>query len=125
MELGPRVLVADDDPDLRPAMVAALEDSGASVVSVATGAELIQRIADDAHFDLLVVDVSMPWMSGLQAALAARHAGLSMPIIVVSAGRDPGLPARVAALGGQVYFLRKPFELDELQRAARSFLGPR
>jgi CheY-like chemotaxis protein len=119
----PRILVADDDADLRMAATSALEADGAEVVAVASGAELVQQLAEEAPFDLLVTDVAMPWMSGLQVTLSARRAGLSLPVIVMTALRDADLPARVAALGGPVQLLRKPFSLAELQATVASMLG--
>ncbi len=112
-----RVLVADDDADLLDAVVSGLEEVGFTATAAATGAELVQRLADDGPFDVVVTDVAMPWMTGIQAAQHARYAGVATPLVVMTALDDPDIPRRVRALGAHAVFLRKPFMLADLQRA--------
>lgn len=116
------IIVADDDEDLRDAVARALEQLGATVVKVGSGGELIEKMAD-ASFDLVVTDVSMPWMSGLQAMGTARRAGIVTPVIVITALRDERLPERVGALGHSTALLRKPFDLQTLQELAETMLA--
>jgi CheY-like chemotaxis protein len=61
---GARVLVADDDPLLLATVTDALTHLGAKVTSAASGAELIEQMANEGPFDLVVTDISMPWMNG-------------------------------------------------------------
>ncbi len=117
-----RVLVADDDRDMRDAVAGVLQALGADVIRASSGGELIERMADEGPFDLLVTDISMPWMSGLQAVHAVRSAGLATPIIVMTAMKDERIPSQVEALGKNAVLLRKPFELDELEAAASKLL---
>ncbi len=117
-----RVLVADDDPDLLAAVVASLRAVGAIVTSATTGAELLERLAEDGPFDILVTDISMPWMTGLQVAHSAREAGLTIPLVVMTGLSDPSIDRRVRALGDRTALLRKPFDLDDLVRAMRSLV---
>lgn len=119
-----RILVADDDPDVLGAVSDALERLGAQVVRAESGADLIERMADEGPFSLVVTDVSMPWMSGLQAMYSVRTAGVSTPIIVMTALPDERIPAQVLALGNNSVLLRKPFELRELEEAAERLLLP-
>ena len=70
-------------------------------------------------FDLIVTDVSMPWMDGLKAVRSMRTVGLSTPVIVVTALSDEDLNTQVRALGPAI-LLRKPFELQELEAAIAS-----
>jgi two-component system response regulator MprA len=115
MVSGVRVLVVDDDPDLLETVGDALTRWGAEVTRATNGAELIETLADRGPFDLVITDVAMPWMAGLQAIHAARTAGLGTPVIVMTALRDEGIPARVKALGGNAVLLHKPFALTELE----------
>lgn len=117
-----RILVADDDPDLLETVGDALERWGADVVRAESGADLIERMADEGPFSLVVTDISMPWMSGLQAMHSARTAGISTPIIVMTALKDEQIPAQVHALGRNAALLRKPFDLDELEAMVSAFL---
>jgi DNA-binding response OmpR family regulator len=122
--LGPvHILVAEDDPDLREAVSAALERLGADVVQARSGAELIEQLADRKPFDLVVTDISMPWMTGLQAMFSARTAGVGMPVLVMTALEDEAIPDKVLALGDNALLLHKPFELRELEVAAETLLS--
>ena len=120
---GARVLVADDDPELLDAIATAFDRLDAEVVRASTGAQLVDRLADSGPFDLVVSDIAMPWMTGISALRAARTAGLTMSLIVITALRDRSIPEEVKALGGNVVLLRKPFELKALESAAVKLLG--
>lgn len=119
-----RILVADDDPELLDVVVAALEQWGADVTRADSGAQLIERLAHEGPFDLIVTDISMPWMSGMQAMYSARTAGLATPVVVMTALKEERIPAQVTGLGQNAVLLRKPFELAELERVVSSLLAP-
>lgn len=121
---GARILVADDDPELLDGVVRWLRREGADVRHAASGDELLDRLAYEGPFDLIVTDVAMPWMSGLQVMHSARTAGISTPIIVMTALRDEGIPAQVATLGHHAAYLRKPFEIAQLESVAERLLAP-
>lgn len=120
-----RVLVADDDPLMLVSVAEVLAQMGAEVVRAESGAEVIQHLAEDTkHFALIVTDISMPWMNGVQAMLAVRNAGLATPVIVMTALNDERIPSQVQALGPNAVLLRKPFDLSELESLASRFLAP-
>ncbi|HUJ57435.1 MAG TPA: response regulator, partial [Kofleriaceae bacterium] len=85
-----RVLVADDDLELLTEITEAVAQWGYAVDSACNGAELMEAMADRV-FDLVITDISMPWMTGLQASHAARYAGLATPILVITALRDDAI----------------------------------
>jgi len=116
-----RVVVADDNDDMRAAIRELMEGLGAEVAEAANGGDLIMLLTDDRPVDLLITDVRMPWMTGFQVSLAARNAGLTMPIIVVTAFGDDQLRAQVERLGS-ASLLSKPFRPDDLLSLARSLL---
>jgi DNA-binding response OmpR family regulator len=118
-----RVLVAEDDPELLGTVAAALEQAGADVVRAESGADLIERIADEGPFGLVITDISMPLMSGLHAVFSARGVGVATPVIVMTALRDDRLPEQVRSLGPNAVLLRKPFDLGELESAASALLS--
>jgi CheY-like chemotaxis protein len=122
---GARVLVADDDPLLLESVADALSSLGAGVIGASSGEELVEQLANEGPFDLVVTDVGMPWMSGLTAIHAARSAGIRMAVIIMTAREDDGIPAQVQALGPDAVFLRKPFGLAELGTAAAALLAAR
>jgi CheY-like chemotaxis protein len=119
------VLVADDDPQLLEAVCEAFNRMNANVVRASSGADLIEQLATAGPFDLVVTDISMPWMSGLQAMRATRAAGLATPVIVMTALKDNRLAAQVESLGENAVFLRKPFQLSELESAASMLMSGR
>ena len=122
MPIEGRVLVADDDPELLEVVADSLVRLGADVIRARTGAELIEQLAEHGPFDLVVTDIAMPWMTGLQAMHAARMVGLSTSVIVMTALRDPAIQARVKALGSNTALLEKPFDLDALESLAQKLL---
>jgi CheY-like chemotaxis protein len=118
-----RVLVADDDPQLLEAVSEAFTQLDANVVRASSGEDLIEQLATAGPFDLVVTDISMPWMSGLQAIRSTRAAGLATSVIVMTALTDSRIPAQVKALGANAVLLRKPFDLSELESAASMLLS--
>ncbi|HTL35607.1 MAG TPA: response regulator [Kofleriaceae bacterium] len=112
-----RVLVADDDPEMLELVAnIAKRNLGAEVTRVATGHELLDAIAHGA-FDLVITDISMPWMTGLQVMHSARTAGLPVPVVVMTGMENPELSEQVDALGTRARLLHKPFTLQELLAA--------
>lgn len=109
-----RVLVADDDPDLLEVIVEALTYQGAKVASASSGAELLERLAEESPFDLVITDVLMPWMTGLQVASSVREAGMEVPVIFMTGLEDASLIEKVRALQ-RTALLRKPFDAEQLQ----------
>ena len=120
---GVHVLVADDDVQLLDLVCEVLTRRGASVVRALNCGDLIEQLATAGPFDLIVTDISMPWMSGLQAIRLTRAAGLATSVIVMTALSDPRIPEQVKSLGANVAFLRKPFALSELEATASDLVG--
>ena len=120
---GARILVADDDPLLLDAVGDAFARHGGDVSRAGDGAALIDRLAVEGPFDLVVTDVSMPWMSGLRAMRATRTIGLGTSVIVMTALDDARIPSQVRALGRNAVFLRKPLDLAQLITAASTLLA--
>jgi putative two-component system response regulator len=118
----PRVLVADDDPAMRALLRATLTRSGYGVDEVDNGAEVLVSLSRSLP-DLLLLDVGMPGMDGLQVTRALRaHRELTLlPIILVTArGR---VEDKVAGLdAGATDFITKPFEPAELLARVRAGL---
>ncbi len=120
---SPRALVADDDPDLLGALADTLEQRGFEVVRATNGVELIDAVGKYEPFDLIVTDVAMPWMSGLQVLHSARYFGYDTPVVVITGLRDLDLATRVRTLGAHAVLLHKPFTPDALEEAIATALG--
>ncbi len=110
----PRVLVADDEDDARDALVMILQGDY-DVTSVADGESAVERVRSE-HPDLVLMDVFMPRLDGLQALDRIRSdpATADIPVIFVSAGTDDAVKARTFELGA-VDYLQKPFSDRELR----------
>jgi two-component system, OmpR family, response regulator MprA len=113
-----RVLLADDDRALRDAVGRALRLEGYDVVLATDGPEALD-VMTRARADLVVLDVSMPSMSGVEVCRRIRAAGDPAGVIMLTA-RD-GISDRVAGLdAGADDYLVKPFALDELLARVRA-----
>ncbi len=116
----PRVLVVDDDRAVRDSLRRSLEFNGYDVTLAADGAEALAGIGS-AHPDVVVMDVMMPRLDGLEATRAMRAAGHDLPILVLTA-RD-AVGDRVEGLdAGADDYLTKPFALAELLARLRALL---
>ena len=116
----PRVLVVDDDKAVRESLRRSLEFNGYDVSLASDGAEALAGIAAVAP-DVVVMDVMMPRLDGLEATRALRTAGNDLPILVLTA-RD-AVGDRVEGLdAGADDYLTKPFALQELLARLRALL---
>ena len=106
-----RVLVVDDEPDLRELYAVNLEDAGHEVITASNGAEGLGLLKRE-HPDVILLDLMMPVMDGYEFLHHLRkmpeHRGT--PAIVVSAAATGGFSRKVGATG----FVPKPFDADEL-----------
>jgi CheY-like chemotaxis protein len=114
------VLVVDDDPDIRSTIREILEDEGYCVLDAANGLEALGRLRGERAPDLILLDLSMPVMSGAEFRTEQRKdpALSSIPVVVVTAVGSPDVkvsPLEVDA------FLRKPVELEELLGTVERF----
>lgn len=118
-----RVLVADDDPSIRHAVRLKLTKAGLDVVPACDGEEAL-RLALESEPALLIVDVSMPFLTGYELCRELRKDARfrSTPVIVLTAMEQDIDPALAAELG-VVRFLTKPFSPRELLAHALELLG--
>jgi len=125
----PRVVVADDDADLRSLIVTALRGTGYAPVAVRNGAELLDQLSDALLSgdpargpDLVISDVRMPGLTGLGILIGARQARWSRPFILMTAYPDPRLREEAERCGAS--FFSKPFEIDALVTLVVSLAPP-
>ena len=120
MTSGARVLVVDDDPQLRQALTRALELDDYEVTTASNGAQALDSISQRRP-DVVVLDVMMPYVGGLDVCRTLRERRDKVPILVLTARDEVG--DRVAGLdAGADDYLTKPFALDELLARLRALL---
>jgi CheY-like chemotaxis protein len=107
-----RVLVVDDHAVNRLILARAVESAGATA-EMAEDGEHALRMLDEARFDLVFMDISMPVLDGIEATRRARAGGCAMPFVAVTALYTPG---EFSALGpfGFDGLICKPFDLAEV-----------
>jgi DNA-binding response OmpR family regulator len=117
----PRVLVADDEDDIRALVCLAVARAGGAVVgAVADGTTALAAARSDLP-DLAVLDVSMPGATGLEVCMALREdpATAGIRVLLLSAGASPDDVARGLAAGADAY-LAKPFQVAALVQRIRA-----
>jgi signal transduction histidine kinase/ActR/RegA family two-component response regulator len=120
---GAHVLLAEDHRDLHMVLRRFLERAGAVVESAFDGGEALARAAS-ASFDIILMDLRMPFMDGLQVARTLRRQGCETPIIALTA--DAATRRRGEALeAGFDECLSKPFTTDDLIACMRSSARPK
>ena len=99
-------------------MARTLTRYGGDVVQAASAQEALDSIARESRFDVLVTDISMPGMTGIELAQRLKTGLFNTPIIFVTGAElDADDQAEIARLGGVL--LRKPFDMVELVRAVQ------
>lgn len=123
---GPRVLVAEDDWDMRELIVASLRADGYDV----TAASDLDRLGDSVGVDtspdavaLIVTDNRMPGCTGLELLTALRAARWETPVILITAFGSAETHRHAASLGATAV-LDKPFPLDQLRALVRDTVRP-
>lgn len=117
---GARVLVVDDDPDVREAVETALELEGHRVTTATNGLAALKRLGQ-AEFDAMVLDVLMPNLDGFEVCRRLRASGNRTPILILTARDSEQDTIRGLDLGADDYLV-KPFGLGELLARMRALL---
>ncbi|HEY2510464.1 MAG TPA: response regulator [Polyangiaceae bacterium] len=123
-----RVVVAEDDADMRAMVADALRRDGHQVIELTNGGELLVRIAHQyrrlepaARVDLYVSDVRMPVVSGLEILRGLRDAHCTTPVILMTAFGDAQTRKEAESLGAVL--MDKPLRLDDLRKEVRRLLA--
>jgi len=119
-----RVLVAEDDREMRRLVVEALRKDGHDVIEASDGGRMLVRLAElfdkdpsMAEVDIIVSDVRMPICSGLDLIERMSEARWTVPCILMTAFGDDEIRRRAEAVGALL--LDKPLSLDDLRGAVR------
>ena len=119
-EQVPKVLVVDDEPNIRELVQVALKFHGCAVTTGATGSEALRLAASD-HPDLIVLDVMLPDVDGFEVCRRLRAGGNEVPIIFLTARDTTSESITGLTLGGDDY-ITKPFSVEALAARVRAVL---
>jgi DNA-binding response OmpR family regulator len=118
-----RILVVDDDPDTCALMADILLEEGYDVVTCSRGEEAMEIVSED-KFDLVLSDIKMPRVSGIELLSYVRKKNLETEVILITAYAS--VETAVQALRDEAFdYLTKPFSLPEFRERVRQALLPR
>jgi two-component system response regulator PilR (NtrC family) len=118
-----RILVIDDEADIRETFEALLSSAGYEVTTAESGAAAIER-ARKTPFDLAITDLRMPDMSGVDTIASLRRIDPALPVIVVSGYVSDESAQRCYEEGG-IRIVCKPFDIDEVLDLVQAALQDR
>ena len=120
------IMLADDDPLLLESATETLTREGFRVVVATDGQRALQE-ALGRRVDLIVMDVSMPQVGGVEAChcLKAMPKTSKIPVVLTAAKKDPAAKLMAERTHGSVRVLRKPFTPDELVSVVRQLVRPK
>jgi DNA-binding NtrC family response regulator len=118
---SPRILIVDDDPGQRSLLDSFLCSQGFEIILVDSGKQALETLRAG-KFDMMISDVRMPGLTGLETLRLARKEHATLPVLLVTAFTD--VRDAVAAMrDGAVNYLAKPIDLDELLSNVRHAIG--
>ena len=117
---GPRILVVDDEPNIRDLLATSLRFAGFAVRTVGNGAAAISAVIEEEP-DLIILDVMLPDINGFGVTKRLRASGYTSPILFLTAKDDTEDKITGLTVGGDDY-VTKPFSLDEIVARIRAIL---
>lgn len=121
-ELRPRILVCDDEENIRQVIRQMLEREGMEIIEAQNGDRALELLRVQ-EFDLLLLDFMMPGMSGLELLDATRTLVPRLPVIMLSGAADKAFRRKAISRGASECLL-KPFDLTELTHLVEQFATP-
>jgi DNA-binding NtrC family response regulator len=118
--MNPRILIVDDEATIRASLLEALAADGYETDAAESGEEALARCHATAY-DLLVTDLKLPGVSGLEVLQALRNQGKQTPVIMMTAYGDVDTAVSAMRLGAYD-FIPKPFKLTMLRKQVRAAL---
>lgn len=115
-----KILIAEDDRELRQLFQHVLVKNGYTVTGVSNGAEALEAI-DAGYYDLIISDIMMPKVDGYELVRAIREAGQNTPVMMITA-KDAFDDMRLGFLSGTDDYMVKPVNVNEMVLRVRALL---
>jgi DNA-binding response OmpR family regulator len=116
----PKVLLAEDDPDISAPLARALRREGYDLVLATDGPSALESALDD-EIDLIVLDIGLPRLDGLEVCRRLRSDGQTVPVLILTARADE-VDTVIGLDAGADDYVTKPFRLAELLARVRALL---
>jgi two-component system OmpR family response regulator len=115
-----RVLIVDDEPNIRDLLATSLRFAGYEIQTAANGAQAVSAVTESEP-DIILLDVMLPDMNGFSVTKKLRSSGIQAPILFLTARDDVEDKITGLTVGGDDY-LTKPFSLDEVVARIQAIL---
>src|SRR5277367_5064235 len=109
-----RILVVDDQEMMRDSLATTLVREGHEVIAAGDGTAAVQRLQSPARFDLLITDLKMPRMTGIELLAEAKKLRPEMPVVLMTAFATVNTAVEAMRLGAFDY-IQKPFDGEEIR----------
>src|SRR3954466_14768282 len=109
-----RILVVDDQEMMRDSLAANLAREGHEVIATHDGTVAVSKLEGSARFDLLITDLKMPKMTGIELLAEAKRLRPDMPVVLMTAFATVQTAVEAMKLGAYDY-IQKPFDGDEIK----------
>ncbi len=120
--MGKKVMIVDDSKTIRQQVSFTLSKGGFEVVEAEDGSDGITKLKENADLAMIISDVNMPNMNGLEMVEAMKADGCSVPIIMLTTEGATDLIDRAKAAGAKGWLV-KPFKPDQLITAVNKLTG--
>jgi len=118
----PRILVVEDDPDIRQLLQDRLQAMGYRIQSAVDGVHAVEVMRGE-RFEGMILDMGIPFIDGMDVLQHIRKWDQQIPIVMITASDSKESAVRAIGMGAQAYML-KPFDVNELQRVADYWFRP-
>lgn len=115
-----RILVVDDEEDIRQILCDSLADDNFEVITCSDGYEALELIKEG-FFELIITDLRMPGIDGIELIDTIKQISPEVPVIMLTAYGSAGVQREMDRLQAHRYF-EKPFSLEELKEAVKEAL---
>ena len=118
-ERASTILIADDDAAIRSLLTDLLESEGYHTATAKSGTEVMRQARSEPP-DLIILDLRMPDLTGIEIMRRLRDEGLSIPVLLITAYGTASTAIQAIQLGAYDYII-KPFEIDDVALRVRRF----